>query len=54
MRGMYGTLNAEFEAQRTIKRAKLTAISLFRGSVGPTTGHVENNRIVYAFRRGET
>ena len=42
---MYGTLDAEFEVQRTIKRAELTAFfCLFRKLVGPTTAHLENTQ----------
>ena len=41
MRGMYDTLDPEFEEQRTIKRAELTAFfSLLTRIVGPTTAHV--------------
>ena len=42
MHGMYGPLNAELEAQRTIKRAELTAsLCVRRFFIGPTTVHVE-------------
>ena len=45
MHGMYGTSDAKFEVQRTIKRAELTAfLCFFRKVVGPTTVHVDNKR----------
>ena len=47
MRGMYGTLEAELEVQRTIKRAELTAfLCLFRKAIGPTMVHVDNEGII--------
>ena len=39
---MYGTLDAELEVQRTIKRAELTALLC----IGPTVVHVDNERII--------
>ena len=45
MHGMYGTLYAELEVQRTIKRAELKAfLSLLRG-MGRTTAHVDSKGI---------
>ena len=47
MRGMYGTLDADLEVQRTIKRAELTAfLCLSRKVIGPTTVHVDNKGII--------
>ena len=43
MPGMYGTLDAEFEVQCTIKRAELTAfLCLIRRIIGFTTALVDN------------
>ena len=54
MHGMYGTLDAEFVVQRTIKRAELTAFFFFfRKVVGPTTVHVDNKGIIDGLWRGE-
>ena len=54
MYGMCGSLDAEFEEQRTIKRAELTAyFSLLRRIVGPTTAHVENKGITDGHWRQE-
>ena len=40
---MYGTLEAGYEVQRTVKRAELTASScLLKKAVGPTNVHVDN------------
>ena len=42
MHGMYGTLDAVLEVQRTIKRAERTAFfGLLRTAIGPTTVHVD-------------
>ena len=42
MHGIYGTLDAELELQRTIKRAELTAfLRLTREAIGPTVVHVD-------------
>ena len=48
VRGMYGTLDAEFEVQRTtIERAELSVfLCLLRRVVGPTTAHVDNIGII--------
>ena len=47
MRGMYGTLIAELEVQRTIKRAELRAFScLFRKVIAPARVHVDNKGII--------
>ena len=48
MHGLYGTLDAEFEVQRTTKRAELTAfLCLLRRTVGRSTAHVENKGIIH-------
>ena len=45
MHGMYETLDAELEVQRTTKTAELTAfLCLFRRIFGPITGRVEQQR----------
>ena len=52
--GMYGTLDAELELQRTIKRAELTAfLCLLRKAIGPTVVHVDNKRIIDGLWRGD-
>ena len=46
MHGMYGTLDAELEVQRTIKRAEQTAfLCLLRKAIGLTMVHVANKGI---------
>ena len=43
LHGMYGTLDAELEVQRTIKRAELTAFLCFlRKVICLTNVHVDN------------
>ena len=47
MHGMYGTLDAKLEMQRTVKRAELTAFLCLSGEViGPTMVHCDNTGIV--------
>ena len=42
MHGMYGTLDAEPEVQRTMKRVELTVLlCLLRKAIGPTMVHVD-------------
>ena len=54
MHGMYGTLDAELDVQRTIRRGELTAfLCLLRKAVGPTLLYVDNKGIVYGLWRGE-
>ena len=54
MHGMYGTLDAELEAQRTIKRAEVTAGScLLRKVIGPTVVHVDNKGIIDGLWKGK-
>ena len=43
LHGMYGSMEAEYEVQRTIKRAELTAFLCFLRKVcGPIKVHVDN------------
>ena len=52
--GMYDSVEAEFEVQRTIKRAELTAfLCLLRKVIGPIKVHVDNKGIVDGLRKGE-
>ena len=53
--GMYGSVEAEFEVQRTIKRAELTACLCFpKKVIGPVKVHVESKGIIDGLRRGES
>ena len=52
--GMYGTLDAEVEVQRTIKSVELTAfLCLLRKADGPTLVHVDHKRIIEGLWRRE-
>ena len=54
MCGMYGTLDAELAAHRTIKVAELTVFfCLLRRTVGRTTAHVNKTGIIDGLWRGE-
>ena len=55
LRGMYGTMEAELEVQRSIKRAELTAfLCLVKRVGGPIKVHVgKKKRIIDGFWRGE-
>ena len=54
LHGMYGSMEAEVEVQRTIKRAKLTAFSCFlKRVIGPIKVHVDNKGIIDGLWRGE-
>ena len=54
LHGMYGSMEAEYEVQRTIKRAVLTAfLCLFRKVCGPIKVHVDNKGIIDGLRKGE-
>ena len=54
LHGMYGSVEAELEVQRIIKRAELTAfLCLLKRVIGPTKVHVDNKGIVGGLRRGE-
>ena len=47
LHGMYGSMKAESEVQRTIKRAELTAfLCLLRKVTGPIKFHVDNKGIL--------
>ena len=51
---MYGTLDAEFEVQRTIKGTELAAfLCLLMKTVGPTMVHVDSKGITDGLWRGE-
>ena len=53
LHGMYGSMEAAFEVQRTIKRAELTAFCLLEKVIGPIKVHVDNKGIIDGLRRGE-
>ena len=54
LHGLYGSTEAEFEVQRTIKRAELTAfLCLLRRVIGPIKVHVDNKGIMDGLRKGE-
>ena len=53
LHGMCGSMEAECELQRTIKRAELTAfLHLLKKVIGPIKVHVDNKRIVDGLQRG--
>ena len=52
LHGMYGSMEAECEVQRTIKRAELTVfLCLFRKVCGPIKVHVDNNGILMGYEK---
>ena len=54
LHGMYGSMEAEFEVQRTVERAELTAfLCLTRKVRGPIKVHVDNKGIIDGSRKGE-
>ena len=54
LHGMYGSVEAECEVQRTIKRAELTAfLCLLRKVSGPIKVHVDNKGTIDWLRKGE-
>ena len=54
MHGMCGTLDAELEVQRAIKRSELTAfLFLFRKGMALTMAHVDNKGVVDGQSTGE-
>ena len=54
LHGVYGSMEAEHEVQRTIKRAELTAfMCLLRKVSGPVKVHVDNKGIIDGLRKGE-
>ena len=55
MFGLYGSAEADFEVQRTIKRAELTAFLCFLKRVtGPIKVHVDDKGIIDGLRRRES
>ena len=51
LHGMYGSMESEFEVQRTIKRAELTAfLCLLKRVIGPIKVHVDNKGSVDGIR----
>ena len=54
LHGMCGSMGAELEVQRTVKRTELTAsLCLLKRVIGPVRVHVDNKGIVDGLRRGE-
>ena len=54
LHGMYGSMEAEFEVQRTIKRRELTVFFCFlKKVIGPIKVHVDNTGIIDGLWRGE-
>ena len=54
LHGMYGSMEAEIDVQRTIKRAELTAfLCLLKKVIGPIKVRVDNNGIEDGFWRGD-
>ena len=54
LRGMYGSMEAELEVQRTIKRAEVTAfLCLLKKGIGPIKVHVDKKGILDGLWRGE-
>ena len=52
LHGMYGSMDAEYEVQRTIKRAELAAFLCLLGKVcGPIKIHVDNKGIIDGLRK---
>ena len=50
---MCATLDAELEAERTIKRAELTAFLCLLRIIGPTMAHVDNKSNIDGLWRGD-
>ena len=54
LRGMYSSMEAAYEVQRTIKRAELTVfLCLLRKVIGPIKVHVDNKGIFDGLRKGK-
>ena len=54
LHGMYGSMEADYEVQRTIKRADLTAfLFLLKKVIGPIKVHVGNTGKIDGLRKGE-
>ena len=52
LHGMYASMEAEFEVQRTIKRAELTAFLCFLRKVsGPIKVHVDNKEYLMGYEK---
>ena len=52
LHGMFGSMEAELEVQRTIKRAELTAfLCLLERVIGPIKVHVDNKGIIDGLRK---
>ena len=52
--GTYGSMEEEYEGQRTIKRAELTAFLRFlKKVIGPIKVHVDSKGIIDGLRTGE-
>ena len=52
--GMYGSMEAEYEVQRTIKRAELTVfLCLVKKVIGLIKVHVDHKEIIYGLRKGK-
>ena len=52
LHGMYGSVEAEYDVQRTFKRAELTAfLCLLRKVSGPIKVHVDNWRVIDGLRK---
>ena len=52
LHGMFGSMEAEYEVQRTIKRAEFTAfLCLLRKVCGPKKVHVDNKGIIDGLRK---
>ena len=50
LQGMYGSMEAELEVQRTIKKAELTAfLCLFKKLIGPTKVHVDKKELLTGY-----
>ena len=55
LHGMYASMEAVLEVQRTIKRAELTAfLCLLKRVIGPVRVHVDTKGIIDGLRRGES
>ena len=55
LHGMYGSMEAEYEVQHTIKRVELTAfLCLLKKVIGPIKVHVDNKGIIDGLWRGES
>ena len=54
LHGMYGSMEAKFEVQRTMKRVELTAfLGLLKKVTGPIKVYVDNKGVIVGLWRGE-